>query len=530
MTCQHFEEHLLDYLEGDLSPEEASTFRAHLDSCSTCQNTLILQQQIFNQLDHERNLVEVPYDFMVQVEEKLTQQPQKRSWKPLGLRLGIIAVVLSLLLITTDLTTGLLSNIAGWWQFGSGTKLAQKVNILDIPEYAVNISAEDQNIKITIVGVAADEFGTELYYTVEDLNKEVKYDLSFGNDGVWFANVDSVWTGFTEGQRSLPLMGLLGLDPEEPNYLHKGKITLLPISNESDILQLHITKLDKLSQEVEQLYNPRQFLVTEREVITGDWQLEIPVKKTPSHEYKINRVVDIDGVEVTIDTITVAPTTTMVVYKYSEHNLNIEISLEKLVADGLDYEMNYSTSRRKGIMSNGRHTKEEHFETLYGNSVEQLDIYFDTIERREPIIKEQFAINMSEPFPQTYEFMGTKISIDQVEVGVTTIVDISILDDPLREFDGISFSFTTSQDGIGVRKSWGGSSDYYFLDREGNRYNTLEEFVATGLPKGFRRIDLRYQIELRTDDQKQEVIPTHITIDRYEQTKFLNDKVSVKLK
>lgn len=124
MACQKVEELLVDYIEGALSSEEEQEVRDHIETCSSCQKELEQQQEILRLLDIEVEKVEVPHDLMMQVQEKIDQQPHKSRWKPFVLRFGIVAVVLSMLLFSTDLTTGMMSQIQQWWNSTMGNKHA----------------------------------------------------------------------------------------------------------------------------------------------------------------------------------------------------------------------------------------------------------------------------------------------------------------------------------------------------------------------------------------------------------------------
>lgn len=537
MSCQKVEEQMLDYIEGTLLLEELVAFRSHLESCATCQNALLLQQEIVQQFDLETKRIEIPHDFMVQVETKINQPSKKRTWKPIGLRFGIVAAILALVLITTDLTTGILSNFAAWWQNVGGTEQARGYRIIG---EEVNITAIDQDIRITITHVAADEFGTVLYYEVEDLKKQGLYSLQSVDFDGWMKpgwnsrmkipDPKLVWPTEWLGENN-DFYVFREFEYSDEPYVVKGWATLPPLEQDSTTIPIRIEDINKVTFDTASPFIKKPNL-EELFAVMGAWNLEVPITKRETKEYKINQNVEVDGVEVTIQSLKLSPTTSILQYYYQDLNPNIEINIERLEANGKSFWVNNrhinNATQYSGSPTVRFHTI--HYESMYYEEPEEFKIHFGTISRTMKS-SEEFPIHIDQPFPQTFEFLGSKISINNVDIGNRTKLEIDLEDDPDRIFDSLIFSFSTNLgqrnqnlDGFGYQPN-----KQYYVDRNGHRYD-WGNYYRPDTPFTVRTMDGNYQYSLVAFDEQQEIIPSVIRIVSYEQTKFLNDIITIKLK
>lgn len=538
MSCQKCEELLLDYIEGTLTPEEKQEFRLHLENCQICQQALEQQRKILNMLEQEIDRMEIPHDFMEQVEERLYQQPPKRRRKSFGWRIVAVAVALGILLFSTDLTTGMMNGVLQWWQSISGTQQANgDQNDIVEPGEPLSLTAEDQNVRITFTWIEADEFQTDLYYIVEDLNYMEKYDLIFKGEGLNFTNGYMIWNGQGHAKGEPPILGYEQIDKEEPYFIHKGKLSLPPITPTSGNIELSITSLNRLSSEANPLDPQNPFAITERDAVTGNWKIEIPVTKKETREYQINQVVDIDSIPVTLETLKVGSTTTILNYSYQHENPNVSIFVEKLESEGESYYLNPFTSGGGGFTSlgGGSHRREARFESIAGQSIDELNIHFGSIVRSVDL-EEQYPIDLEQPFPQTFEYLGFLFSIDQVEIGSTAAIVVNMPEHPDRIFDDVNFNFKTNLDGSNITLGHGYSDkQYYIEDKWGNRINSIEDLLAAPLvsPSSIKFVTTKVQLDLYDlypAGTKQEIIPTHLIITGYQQTEFLDDIVTIQLK
>lgn len=536
MSCQKYEDYLIDYIDGVLPNALEQELLNHLNHCTACQQVLEQQREIFQLLDQEIKRIEIPHDFMVQVEEKLYEQRPKRVWKPFRWRIVAVAVVLCILLFSTDLTTGMMNGLQHWWQSVTSQQVASGDRIFG---EEVNITAIDQDIRITITHVAADEFATVLYYEVEDLNQQGLYAFSpiidedtreYSFSPITIPNPESIWNSKKLGPEKSLIVFSEKQYSEEPHVL-KGWMTMHAIEQENDVIPIQINSLDQVHFDNENELVSRKRL-DQPQAVSGVWNLEIPIIKKETIEYKIDQAVEVDGVQVTIESLKVAPTTSLLEYSYQTRDPNLAISIERLEASGKSYWKNLKQSGNGAHYDLGNHMyyqiHRENYESLYYDDPKEVKIYFGTIYREIKTTDQELPINMDEPFPQTFEFLGSTISIDEVEIGTTTRIDIHVEEALKREFDSLNIVFMTN---LGqIERSGRLFSNQYYVDRAGNRYD-WGIYYRPDTRFTARTMDDHYQFYLQSGyENQQQVIPSALRIFSYDQTKFLDDTITIKLK
>ena len=73
VSCKELSEKLVDFVEGELSPEENSAFREHLDRCELCEQLVMSYLKtifILKQL----HKIEPPADLVQRLRDYLTMQ------------------------------------------------------------------------------------------------------------------------------------------------------------------------------------------------------------------------------------------------------------------------------------------------------------------------------------------------------------------------------------------------------------------------------------------------------------------------
>ncbi len=521
MACQKVTDRLIDYIEGTLTLEEEQEIRSHIETCSSCQRALEQQQDIMRLLEIEVEKVEVPHDLMAQVQEKINQQPARRRWKAFTLRFGIVAVVLSMLLFSTDLTTGMMSQVQQWWNSTIGNKLASGDRI---PGEEVNISATDQNIRITITHVAADEYGTDLYYTIDDLSQQDLYDIEPVLNNIFFENMLEVW-GTTKGDEISK--------HTDTTEQFKGKLSLSRIIENDTVLKLSIGKMALISK-VESTDEHGLNTIYNNVEQNGNWQFEIPVTKGEIKTIDVKQSVEVDGILVTIDTIKLAPTTTLLEYSYQTDATDqtiedVSIGIEKIEVGGMPYYKS-SLGMTKGSGTSGNKksvTIKSHFEASNNIDPSEIIIYFGAINRN---IKSEkvYPIDIENGLPQTFDYHGSTISVDNIEVGKNTHVDLGFEDAPDVLINPFEIQFRTNINGeehIGLSS---GNFVFFVEDRDGNRFTYAEYsriFYMMSAKVHYTNTRFNFQ-----HDGNEDVIPTHIIIDGYRKTDFLDETVTIKLK
>lgn len=523
MTCLKYEDQLIDYIEGTLTSKEEEEFRQHLDNCLGCQRALEQQREILMLLDQEVNRIEIPYDFIEKVEERLNQQTPKHRRKAFGWRIAAVAVALCILLFSTDLTTGMMNGVLQWWQGISGNQLASG-NGSEIYGEEVNITAVDQDIRITITHVAADEFGTDVYYEIEDLNQERLFDLGM------HPRRPPSWIVLKEENHQYEHSGYVFLSSPKPN-IFKGRVSYEAIHGEHTNVTLSINSLDLVRQVDENEGYPfsNHNHRIQSEAVKGNWHFEIPIQKAQTKTYEVKQELDIAGNSVIIDAIKVTPQRTVLQYSYYDKDYSLIIGVEKLEVDGKSY---YSSNYRSvgSWNSNGDHWFDVGFEPILTENPEEIKIHFGTIKKRSQWT-EEYPIDLEQPFPQSFEYQETTVSINKVEIGNPTIIEVST--EETQDFDHLEIDFQIKNDEQRIWNHLNTNNSGYALDELGNRY-TNEQIYSKGFPRKVRFITTKYRFELSLNNgfnqQHYDVIPITMIISGYSQTEFLNDIVTIKLK
>lgn len=535
MSCQKYEDKLIDYIEGKLSSKAELELHDHLMNCAACQRELEQQQEMLNLLDHEINRIEIPHDLMERVEEKVYQRRQKRNWKPSGWQYAAVVVALCILLLSTNVAPSMMNGMLHWWQSITSSQMASGDRIIGDE---VNITAIDQDIRITITHVAADEFATVLYYEVEDLSKQGLYSLqSVDTDGLikpgWNSRIqvpspERYWSSKQLGPENNSIVIHEYEDLEEP-YVVKGWATMHPMEDESVTIPIQIRNLNKVSFEEDSPFI-RKPHIEELFAVSGEWDFEVPIIKRETKEYKIDQVIEVGGVEVSILSLKVAPTTSLLQYYYQDKNPHIEITIERLESGGKNYlpsRQHFSSDSRSGDERQTARFHTDHYESIYYDDPSEVRIYFGTISRKIKSTEQIYPINIDEPFPQKFEYLGSTISIDKVDIGTTTRMYMSLEDNPNRMFDSLDFAFTTN---MGEYEQIGNlSGSQYYVDRAGNRYD-WGKYYRPDTPFTTRTMDDNYQLYFSSSyPNPQDVIPSALRIVQYDQTRFLDDTVIIKL-
>jgi anti-sigma-K factor RskA len=113
------------YVLGALDPAEAEAFRAHIAECAACREEVAAFEQVTSALPADVGRAEVPRDLRRRVMREVRATPKAkavaqppvrtaRSWRPLTVWSGALAVVLVAVIVAVALSSG-----------GSGTRTIQ---------------------------------------------------------------------------------------------------------------------------------------------------------------------------------------------------------------------------------------------------------------------------------------------------------------------------------------------------------------------------------------------------------------------
>ncbi|MED3563986.1 DUF4179 domain-containing protein, partial [Bacillus xiapuensis] len=388
----------------------------------------------------------------------------------------------------------------------------------------LNLEAESNGVKIRIKGAVADNVQTLVFYEIEDTAKDNQYMINY-DEGVSVENQYKIMNLETYPRQYPPDLKA-DVNNKEKNVFH-GKMSLPSMTTDNGTIKLKITKLQKLirNSSDRNRFNPSGNIGFE----TGGWNFEIPVTKHPSVEYALAEKTEVEGVPIRFDKLTIAPTATILQFSINNEQPekrieglnvdNLEVNNKKVKADiygssSSDYNMNWNTFQTQ-------------FDPLFGEKPKEVNVQFKSVNLT---LEDQKTIKLdaSSGYPQTFEYAGSIISVDKVEVGQPTNIVISNHEIKNRAYESLQFDI------VGERENEIGSmemdSEGVLVDKNGIEYN------INNLPVAYEEIDQpRYfftvlRIGLQSNNAGKKVIPKSLKINGYNTTKYLDDVVKISLK
>ena len=309
--------------------------------------------------------------------------------------------------------------------------------------------------------------------------------------------------------------------------MYKGKLGALPMSAEKGTIHLELTKLEKMINQSSEGEASEKIPGGSGEFIEGKWQFYIPVKKHPALVYEIKKETKVDGNPVIFDKVTIAPTTTILSYRYrNDHEeKNMEyLQIESIESDG-KFAYPVMGGNGGGGSAAGWESTEAAFESLYFDQPKEIRIHMGSasffVEN-----SARFAIDASKNLPQTFKYLGNDISIEQLKVGKPTKVEMTEELQPKRKYETLDYHFY-DKDGQGP--SSGNVRDGYYRDKEGHTYKASENFHRLNELEQPRFFSTHHQIELSTDDEKEPFVPIGIEIEGYSITTFYDQVIEIPL-
>lgn len=503
MNCDEIRNYFIDYIDGNLSDEEFNMVTAHFKSCSSCNEELSYLQGMIKEIEADRDSIEVPGDFLSSINNRVNVPKLSGIRKrKLSMRTILIAAVILILSVVTVFAAKepILEFIKKINPSGRIEALVDK----GVGE-RLNISAVDKDIRITVTDVIADDIQTLVKYKIEDLKSSREYyvDIKSGIE------VKERW----------------GMYTSIFNYDNKGTLTLHPIDSNEKTIPLTFKELSfKSGDSVEK--------------VQGNWSFKIPIKKQKSRTYDINQTVRGDGYTIDINKITISPTLTVLSFNLrgsneGEWNEGLEDLI--LIADGREYPpYNFGHGDWNSYSTLGWGSNEMTFESMYNDNPKNIKI---KVKRIQVFVKEskEFTIDLTKSTPQEFEYMGTKITIDNIKV------DKDISFDRYEALDNRKYSvlkeYTTIMEGPNPEKYFSTFANYkeiFYMDRHGNKY---EYYDALSRWEEIRDKDpvlyiTKTHFQMHPSDKLniKELKSLKMTIEGYSKTKFVDETIKVKLK
>lgn len=521
--CKEYHKDYIDYLERTLDRSKKIDLEKHLYHCQACQEDLAAFQEVMvtmlNLTDSMEDL-HMPSGFMDNIKARLAEGEKHRQVKnKKRIRKGLVIASVFALIMGIEVFTGAFSKL-----YYSRTEKDQELRTFlqqDLGE-SLNLIAESDGVKIKIKSAIADEVQTLVFYEIKDTDNDNQYIMNY-QDGVYVENEFDIMSTGTYPRYYPPDLES-DINNEKKNVYH-GKFSLPPLSGDNGTIKLKITKLQKLIRDSSDQNGFRAFGNNEK----GEWNFEIPVTKQPSVEYVLDEETEVEGIPVRFDKLIIAPTATVLQY-----GINYEHQEKRI--EGLDFEnLEVNNKKLKSDLNGGSFldtqpdmnwfTFQRNFDPLFGEKPKEVNIQFEstylTFEDRKTI-----ELDASKGYPQTFEYAGSTISIDKVEVGQPTKVVISDHKIKDRAYETLNFQIVGENDS--EINPMGMNSEGVLIDKYGVEYDMNEpvRYEEIEQPRQFITVQT---MELQSENAGEKVIPKRLEIYGYNATKYLDDVVKISL-
>ncbi|WRP07639.1 DUF4179 domain-containing protein [Rossellomorea aquimaris] len=521
--CPEYYKHYLDYLGRTMDRPEKVEFEMHIYHCHGCQEDLASFQEVVLTLAGMREALVIPAGIIERVKNKVEErearrQRKKKKRKSIGLAFaGVFAMVISI-----GFVTGGFSSLYYAW-----TEEDEQLRVIlqhDLGE-RLNLESESNGVKITIKSVVADDAQTLVFYEIEDTEKNNRYMMN-AHEGVHIENEYDVMRRDQQHMYYSPPVDQDEIQNEERN-VYKGTMSLLPVSVDSGTIKLNVARLMQLAQDPQ---NEEAF-GRGMSFAEGDWSFDIPFTKQPSRVQKLDKEIDIDGMRIRLDKLTIAPTTTLL--QYSFQNQGGDKRIEVITFDALETDK----KKVKADLFGGNMYVESFdqegwsaftwsFDTLFFEDPKEVDILFDSIHLSVDDRK-TIELDAAKDMPQTFEYLGNTISIDEIKVGNPAKVILTHGVSKDRAYERVIYGFSSDHlrnENISMGVS---DTDGVLMDKTGKIHKVdLYEYDQIDQPRYFETVQT---IEFYNDSSREDVTPTKLEIEGYSTTKYVNDRVKVKL-
>ena len=524
--CKEYHEVYIDYLERKLDRSKKVEFEKHIYHCHDCQKDLAAFQDVMltmlNLTDRMEDL-QVPSGFMENVKDRLTEKENNRHQKnKKRIRKGLGIVGLFAFVMAIGFLTGIFTNLYYSW-----TEDDQELRAFlqqDLGE-RLNLEAESDGVKIKIKSAIADDVQTLVFYEIEDTKEDNQYVMDYQN-GFFVENAREIMSREAY-QRYYPPDLESDVNTKEKNVYH-GKISLLPLTTDTGTITLKITRLQKLNRDSSDpnVFNPYENMETK----TGDWNFEIPVTKQPTVEYALDEKTEVEGIPVRFEKLTIAPTATVLQY-----SINYEQPEKRI--DVLNFNnLKVNDKTVKGDMYGSSFTDTQpdvnwtsfqtQFDPLLGEKPKEVSVQYESAYLTF-VDKKTIQLDASQEYPRTFEYAGSKISIDKMEVGQPTKVVISDHEIENRAYESLQFQIMgEGENEISIMTM---NSEGVLIDKDGVRYDMIKNPISYEEIEQPRYFITVQSMELQSNNAEEKAIPKSLEIYGYNAIKYLDDVVKISL-
>ena len=519
--CKQYHRDYIDYLEKAMDRPKKIDLEVHIYHCPECQKDLATFQEVMITLINLTDKMEdlhMPSGFMENVQDRLAEKEKNRQQKnKKRVRKGLVFAGVLALLIGIEIFTGTFSNLYYTW---TEENLELRAFLQQDQGEMLNLEAESDGVKIRIKSAIADDVQTLVFYEIEDTEEDNQFMMNY-DDGVFVENQNEIMSSVNYPRYYPPDLES-EVNSKEKN-VYEGKISLLPLSEDNGTIKLKITRLMKLIQDSSEQNGIR---VNENlGYETGEWNFEIPVSKQPSSEYALNEETVVEGIPVRFDKLIIAPTATVLQYgiNIEQHEKRIDaLNFDDLEVNNKKLKANMFGSSFLDIQQDVNwYTFQTHFGPHFGEKPKEVMVQFESVY---VTFEDQKVIELdgSSGDPQTFEYAGSTISIDKVEVGQPTKVVISNHDIKNRAFQSLHFNIEGEEE----NPTWSMEieSEAVLVDKNGIEYDMNKPIAHEEIeqPRYFETV---YRLKFQGD----KVIPKSLEIFGYNNMKYLDDVVKITL-
>jgi RNA polymerase sigma factor (sigma-70 family) len=518
--CKEYHKHYIDYLERTLERPEKVDFEIHIYHCQGCQEDLASFQDVMLTLlnfTERTEDFEVASGFLENVKARLAEKEQIKQQKhQKRKRIGLVFASVFALLVGIEFFTGAFSSVYYAW-----TEEDQELRAflqLDLGEN-LNLEAESNGVKIKIRSVIADDVQTLVFYEIEDTKEDNQYMMNY-HDGVLVENENEIMNTGTH-PRFIPPDLESDVNKKEKNVF-QGKLSLPPLQGDNGTIELKITKLLKIVPPSADSSHIRAY--EHQEFGTGEWNFEIPVTKKPSTQYALDEETEVEGIPIRFEQLIFAPTATVLQFSISNVEPNkridflnldqLEVSDKKLKAD------QYGSSFADSQPDMNWTAFQTYFDPLFGEKPKKINVPFQyahlTFDDQKTI-----QLDASEEYPQTFEYAGSTISIDKVEVGQPSSVVISNHEFENRAYQSLQFQILGEEET--EPSSMEMNSEGVLVDKNGKKYDinsTSFNYEEIEQPRHFTTVET---VTLRGNN----AVPKSLVLYGYNTMKYLDDVVEI---
>ncbi|WP_263628206.1 DUF4179 domain-containing protein [Rossellomorea aquimaris] len=522
--CHNYQEHYLDYLGRNMDRPEKVDFEIHIYHCPNCQEDLASFQEVTLALTQLGEDTHVPAGFMDRIKSRLLEREERRQRHKKKRKSILLSVagVFAILFITGLVTGGFAKLYYSYTEENEQLRSFLQEGLAE----RLDLEAESNGVKITIKSVVADDVQTLVFYEVENEKKDERYMMS-NYEGIFIENEQDVLNMDLNNQYYSPPIDQDDIHNDEKN-VYRGTMSLLPVSVDKGTIKLNVARLMKVPAD------PKEGMAggMEMRFAEGDWSFEIPFEKQSSRVHMLNQVVEVGGIPVRLDQLTIAPTTTLLQYGFQndrEKERIDRINFDSITVDGEKKKANIYGGNMyvESYDQQGWDSFTSSFDTLYFDDPDEVTVKFDsihlTVDDRKTV-----ELGSANDLPQTFQYQGNTVTINKIEVGNPAHVKLTHDVNKERKYENIHFGFfdynERADDNISIGINGG---DGVLMDRDGNIHKP-EEYVFD-LEEQPRYFDTEQSIEYYNQSSDEDIVPKQLVIEGYSMTKYIDNKTKLKL-